>query len=244
MKVLVVAGTGTGVGKTVVTAAIAAITRAAGRRVAVVKAAQTGVAPGEPADLAVVGRLSGVDDLHELARYPEPLAPETAARHAGTGSPGMGEIAAHVTALVERDLVLIEGAGGLLVRFDEAGTTIADVAQVLGAAVLIVAGAGLGTLNVTALTAEAVRTRGLRCAGVVIGSWPDDPDITARANVTDLPVYARAPLVGALQEDSGRLWRQAFLRRARDGLAPSLGGSFNASRFAHKTARLRVEVSP
>ena len=55
--------------------------------------------------------------------------------------------------------MLIEGSGGLLVRYDPAGTTIADVAQALGAAVLIVAGAVLGTLNVTALTAEAVRSR-------------------------------------------------------------------------------------
>ncbi|MGZ4617246.1 MAG: dethiobiotin synthase [Frankiaceae bacterium] len=244
MKILVIAGTGTEVGKTVVTAAVAALARDAGRRTAVVKPVQTGVPDGEPGDLAVVGRLSGVEDLHELARYPDPLAPETAARRARSAPPGLTEITASVRGLVGRELVLIEGSGGLLVRYDPAGTTIADVAQALGAAVLIVASPSLGTLNVTALTAEAVRSRRLRCAGVVIGSWPDDPDQAARANVTDLPVYAGAPLVGALPEESGRMWRQAFLRRARDGLAPSLGGRFDAARFTQQTARPRVEVSP
>ena len=76
---LVVTGTGTEVGKTIVTAAVAALASAAGRTVAVLKAAQTGLGPGEPGDVHEVGRLSGVTDLHELARYPEPLAPATAA---------------------------------------------------------------------------------------------------------------------------------------------------------------------
>ena len=80
---LVVTGTGTGVGKTVVTAAVAALAAARGSRVAVVKPAQTGVGGDEPGDLAEVRRLAGVTDLHELARYPDPLSPAAAARHCG-----------------------------------------------------------------------------------------------------------------------------------------------------------------
>ena len=68
MSVLCVGGTDTGVGKTVVIAALAALAHEQGTSVAVVKPAQTGVAPGEPGDLADVQRLAGVDDLHELAR--------------------------------------------------------------------------------------------------------------------------------------------------------------------------------
>ncbi|MZE75958.1 AAA family ATPase, partial [Streptomyces sp. SID5475] len=68
------------------------------------------------------------------------------------------------------DLVLVEGAGGLLVRYDEEGATLADAARLLDAPVLVVAAAGLGTLNATALTAEALRARGLDCAGVLLGS--------------------------------------------------------------------------
>lgn len=82
MSVLVVTGTGTEIGKTIVTAAVAAA--AADRRVAVLKPAQTGLEPGEPGDAAEVARLAGAHvTAVELARFPEPLAPATAARRAG-----------------------------------------------------------------------------------------------------------------------------------------------------------------
>src|SRR4051794_41257427 len=103
---LVVSGTDTGVGKTVVTAALAAL---AGD-VAVVKPAQTGVAPGEPGDLDHVRALTGVTALHELARYPEPLAPATAARRAGLSPLGVGELVEYVGAL-EAGLPVVEGVG-------------------------------------------------------------------------------------------------------------------------------------
>ncbi|MER7163135.1 dethiobiotin synthase, partial [Streptomyces lydicus] len=75
MSVLYVSGTGTEIGKTVTTAAIAATALARGRSVAVLKPAQTGVAPHEPGDVAEVERLAGKVTTLELARYPEPLAP-------------------------------------------------------------------------------------------------------------------------------------------------------------------------
>src|SRR5579859_4281947 len=68
--VLVVSGTGTEVGKTVVTAAVAALAASRGDRVAVVKPAQTGEPPGPGGDLAVVRRLAGVTRTVELARFP------------------------------------------------------------------------------------------------------------------------------------------------------------------------------
>jgi len=72
----------------------------------------------------------------------------------------------------QRDLVLVEGAGGLLVRFDDTGWTVADLALRLGAPVLLVVDPGLGTLKPPALSLEALATRGIACAGVVLGSWP------------------------------------------------------------------------
>src|SRR4051812_47965235 len=115
MTLLVVTGTGTGVGKTVVTAAIAAVSRARGRSVAVVKPAQTGVTADEPGDLADVRRLAGVEDLHEYARFPDPLSPAAAAREAGQPPLDLGDAALRIRELAEeRDLVLVEGAGGLL----------------------------------------------------------------------------------------------------------------------------------
>jgi dethiobiotin synthase len=252
VTVLVVSGTGTGVGKTIVTAALAALAAARGPAdgPAVVKPAQTGVAdpperPGpaehsgpakqrdsaEEPDLAVVTRLSGVTDTHELARFPDPLSPEAAARVSGRKPLDMSAAAAYIRGLTNR-LVLVEGAGGLLVRYDPAGGTIADLAAMLDAAVLVVAGAALGTLNHTALTLEALRARGLTCAGVVIGCWPASPGLAERENLTDLAAAAGGPLAGLLPENAGALGREEFLAAARAGLSPALGGAFGSDSLA------------
>lgn len=229
---MVVTGTGTGVGKTVVTAAVAALARDRGASCTVVKPAQTGVGDDEPGDLDEVRRLAGVEDTVELARYPDPLSPAAAARRSGRRPL---DLAAVVSAVLERDrthdLVLVEGAGGLLVRFDDDGVTLADVARVLRAPVVVVAEAGLGTLNATALTLEALAGRGIELAGVVIGSWPAEPDLAARCNVRDLETLAARPLLGTLPQGAGALDRSAFLEVAREGLAPQLGGAFDPRVF-------------
>jgi dethiobiotin synthetase len=216
---LVVAGTDTEVGKTVVTAALAAMARARGLKVAVVKPAQTGLEPDEAGDVDEVCRLSGVTDVHELARLPEPLAPATAARRAGRQMKSVQQMARQIEELAGRDLVLVEGAGGLLVRFDAEAGTLADLASELGAPVLVVARSGLGTLNHTALTCEALRARGLRCAGIMLGSWPAEPDLAASCNLQDLPAYADAPLLGVMPEGAAALAGEAFLHAAEEGLA-------------------------
>jgi len=228
MSRLLVTGTGTEVGKTIVTAAVAALARAHGRSVTVVKPAQTGLAPGEESDIDVVRRLSGIDDVHELIRYDDPLAPESAARRQGVDPVPVAELARRVAALPETDLLLVEGAGGLLVRFDAAGGTAADLAVALRAAVLVVAAPGLGTLNATALTCEAARARGLECAGVVVGAWPAEPDLAARVNIDDFPAYAQVPLLGCLPAGLGGSAADDFLRVARASLAPALGGEWAA----------------
>jgi dethiobiotin synthetase len=232
MAIVVVSGTGTEVGKTVATAAVAAASLAQGLSVAVLKPAQTGVAEGEPGDAAEVARLAGPVTAAELARYPDPLAPATAARRSGLPpiTPGdVAEAAAKLAAV--HDVVLVEGAGGLLVRYDEEGSTLADVAALLRAGVLLVAPPGLGTLNSTALTAEALASRKLNCLGVVIGSWPADPDLAERCNVADLPQAAGAPLLGALPQGAAAKTPEAFRAEAPDWLAPQLGGTWDAGAF-------------
>jgi dethiobiotin synthetase len=232
VSLLIITGTGTGVGKTVTTAALAALARVRGERVAVVKPAQTGEPdgqpPGVPGDLTVVHALTGVTDLHELARYPDPLSPEAAARTAGRPPLALRRAADHIAALAEdRDRVLVEGAGGLLVRYDPMGSTIADLAAMLDAPVLVVTAAGLGTLNHTALTLEALAARKLACAGVVVGSWPARPGLAERCNLDDLAAVAGGPLAGLLPEGLGGLDPDRFLAAARNGLAPALGGTFS-----------------
>ncbi|MBO0802928.1 MAG: ATP-dependent dethiobiotin synthetase BioD [Nocardiopsaceae bacterium] len=227
--VLVVTGTGTGVGKTVATAAIATLAVARGARVAVLKPAQTGIRPGyangDVPDVDVVTRLSGVTDTHELARYPEPLSPEAAARASGLAPVSMADVADYAAKLaLDRDLVLVEGAGGLLVRYDGRGATIADLAASIGAPALIVAAAGLGTLNHVALTLEALRARHIPSAGVVIGSWPREPGLAEITNLADLEAIAREPLAGILPAGAGQLNDRDFAAMAQASLTPRLGG--------------------
>ena len=162
---IVVTGTDTGVGKTYVSAALA------DADTAYVKAAQT----GDDDDAATVRELSGADGAHARA-----LPRAARARDGRRACRRAGDHAARDRRL-RRDArsrqVIIEGAGGLLVRFG--GGTIADVAQLLDAPLIVVARAGLGTLNHTALTVEAIERRGLTCLGIVIGSWPRDPDLAS-----------------------------------------------------------------
>jgi len=235
-RILLVTGTGTEIGKTVVTAAVAALALDRGLKVAVLKPAQTGVGADEPGDADEVRRLAGEElTCVELARYPEPLAPATAAARSGLPPVTPRQSAEAAAGLAQtHDLVLVEGAGGLLVRYHQDGTTLAEVPGALTefdqeAAVLLVTTAGLGTLNTTALTAEALRARGVRLLGLVIGSWPAEPDLAARCNLADLPLVADAPLLGAVPEGAvpssgsgGVADRAAFLATARSALGDQI----------------------
>lgn len=233
MTKLLVTGTGTGVGKTIVTAALASLAVSRGQTCTVLKPAQTGVGDDEPGDLADVTRLAG-DDVRtvELARYPDPLSPAAAARRSGREPLDLAQCAAAVLE-AERgsDLVLVEGAGGLLVRFDDDGFTVADLARTLRLPVLVVVDPALGTLNATALTLEALAHRGLTLSGLVIGSWPEDPGLAERSNVADLEMLGARALLGVLPAGLGTRDRADFLATARAGLAPPLGGTFDAAAF-------------
>jgi len=209
--ILAVTGTDTGVGKTVVTAALAAAHLAAGRTVAVYKPVQTGEPPaGERrgGDTGEVERLAGAGVvLAEGARFAEPMAPIAAAAAEGHALPGIREHVAAIGHLHTRaDVVLVEGAGGLLVRLTSAGHTIADVSRAAGGRLVVVARAGLGTLNHTELTLEAAAARGVPVAGVVLGAWPADAGPIEESNADTLRrVCADAGVGwwGALPEGAG-----------------------------------------
>jgi dethiobiotin synthetase len=204
-RVLVVTGTSTDVGKTIAVAALAAAARARGERVAVCKPAQTGLAPGEPGDLDVVRRLAGDLPTAELVRYAEPLAPETAARRAGAPHLRLDELCETVEHLrTGADLVLVEGAGGILVRLAP-DLTLLDVADALAAPVVVVTDPGLGTLNHTELTVDAVRAAGLDVAGLIIGCWPARPDQAMTCNLEDLPRLTGAEVLATVPAGAGDL---------------------------------------
>lgn len=221
--VVVVTGTDTDVGKTVVTAAIAAVLAGSGRRVAVYKPAQTGVAPDEPGDVAEVTRLAGVGGS-EGVRLLAPMAPRAAAALEGAALPGLADHVAAVRDLASsHDHVLVEGAGGLLVELTQSGDTVADLARLLpDVGVVLVVRSTLGTLNHTMLTREALSRRGIRSLGIVVGSWPHEPGIV---ETTNRDVLAGLPegLLGAVPAGAPLLSAGRF-RRAAVGWLPDLLG--------------------
>ena len=206
--VIIITGTDTEVGKTVTTAAIAAALTEQGRRVHVAKPTQTGLTPGEAGDVAEVGRLAGLDAdrLHEFVRLREPLAPDAAARLEQTQIPPIDDQARRIVEIARRDdvdIVLVEGAGGLLVHLDGEGRALTDLATHLGdegvrVGFVLVVAARLGTLNVTALTAEALSRRGLDLIGYVVGSYPEHPGLAERTNLDDLADAAGAQCLGRI----------------------------------------------
>jgi dethiobiotin synthetase len=222
-RIVVVTGTDTGVGKTVATAWLA-VGAASEGTVVVVKPVQTGVGTGDVGDADEVHRLTGAA-VQEFTALEDPLAPDTAARLEGVAIPPVSEYADRVRVLAEfHDTVIVEGAGGLLVRLDTDGGTLLDLAEELetttsphvSVEVVVVSRAGLGTLNHTELTVGALRARGLEPTGLVIGAWPAEPGLAERCNRGDLPRVTGVPVVAVLPEDAGRLDREQFLAGARD----------------------------
>ncbi|GGM99891.1 dethiobiotin synthetase [Actinoplanes campanulatus] len=222
--IVLVTGTDTEVGKTIATAAIAAAAQAAGLRVAVIKPGQTGIDTGMPTDAEVVTRLAGPETVRTLAEFPEPLAPLAAAKVAGLPPLDLFDVVDAIRAEAEKhDLVLVEGAGGLLVpmgvRPSGEAWTFADLGTTLGCGMIVVARAGLGTLNHTALTLEALNRRGVP-ARVVLGAWPAEPELVHWANLGELVPH----LVGALPAGAGSMDPGVFRRSAPGWLTPALYG--------------------
>lgn len=224
-SVVIVTGTGTEVGKTIATAALACAVRSRGTDVLAVKVAQTGVDADEPGDAARIEHLTaglpeGPVAVEEFVRLGDPLAPDAAARREGATLPPVAVHAKHIGELAgEHSVVLVEGSGGLLVRLDSRGGTLADLATALrykgiSTGVLLVARAGLGTLNEAALTAEALAHRKLPLIGVVIGDWPADPGLAERSNLEDLPRVTGARLLGRIPNGVGSLLPAEFAAAA------------------------------
>ena len=211
MTVVIITGTGTGVGKTIATAALASCAR----DIAVCKPVQT----GDDDDLAEIARLSGVCESVSVARYPDALAPVAAAAAAGRSLPSADQIIDAVRS-VDRPgrLTLVEGAGGLLVELAAGGFTVRDLAVDLAAPVLVVCEAGLGTLNHTALTLEALENKGISCVGLVIGSWPASPGAAEEFNRGALE--ALAPVRAVLPAGAAALSRADFAVMAGNAFDP------------------------
>ncbi len=179
-----VTGTGTEVGKTVVAATVARTAADAGRAVAVFKPAVSGLDAGGEADHALLRRAAGSpqsDDEIAPYRYAAPVSPHLGAELAGETIDPERLRAAAAHAAGGADVLVVEGVGGFLVplRLDY---SVADFARELGLPVVIAAAAGLGTINHTLLTIEAVRAAGLDPVAVVLTPWPPEPSLIERSN--------------------------------------------------------------
>lgn len=211
-RFIIITGTDTDVGKTITTAALSVALEERGLTVAIVKPVQTGVKADDAGDIDEVVRLSGNTFVHEFVRLEAALAPESAAILELVELPTVAELGARIRK-IEADAVMIEGAGGLLVRMDLEGGTIRDLARDLRAEVVIVGREGLGTLNHFQLTVDSLRTVDVE-AHLVIGSYAYDPGFAEQSNRVDLPRVTGLPIDGRIPEGAGKLSREQFRARA------------------------------
>lgn len=214
--IIFVTGTGTDIGKTVVTAALASRYRGHGYDVVVAKPVQTGGPTGH-GDIFTVRALTDVD-VAEYVRYPEPLAPNLAARRAGVVQVERGELVDWVRQLDDPErVVLVEGAGGLLVRLAD-DFTLANIAADVGAPIIVVTSLGLGSLNWAELTVREAQRRGLQVAGLIGGSMPANPDLATQLNIEELEKVTGVRLWGCIPQGAGAMDVKAFSGGSRNWL--------------------------
>jgi dethiobiotin synthetase len=190
---LLVTGTDTGVGKTVVAAAVISALRGRGLPVRALKPLITGLDdppdPAWPLDHELLARAGGhAADEVMLLGYGPPVSPHLAAELSGEPV-RPGELERRIRAAArDGEVLVVEGVGGLLVPIAP-GYDVRSLAVALALPLVVVARPGLGTINHTLLTLEAARGRGLRVAGVVLNPWPDEPgeiELSNRSTIEEL----------------------------------------------------------
>jgi dethiobiotin synthetase len=220
---LFVTGTDTGVGKTVLSAALLAAMRAAGEPVRAHKPVLTGLdeldAPNIwPPDHVLLGAAAGMDHA-EVAplRFGPAASPQLAAQMTGA-RPHPRALLDAARAGAARASVVVEGVGGLLVPLAE-DYLVCDLARELGLPVVIAARPGLGTINHSLLTVRAARAAGLELAAVVLTRWPRHPSPLERSNrdtigrlgevdVEVLPALAGPDLAALARAGEDLPWRR------------------------------------
>jgi dethiobiotin synthetase len=181
---LFVTGTDTGVGKTIVSAALVAAMASEGERVSAYKPAVTGTGeePGAwPQDHELLAQMAGMTP-EEVAplRYAPAVSPHLAAAMAGERIDPT-ELLEHARALAQKGTLIVEGVGGLLVPFSN-DFAVRELAVELALPLLIAARPGLGTINHTLLTLQAARAAGLEVRAVVLTPWQQKPSTLEQSN--------------------------------------------------------------
>lgn len=212
MRGLFVTGTDTGVGKSIVAAAICAGLAARGERVAAYKPVVTGTDDDPNGDwppdhellaaAASAGQSPG--DVTPITFGP-PVSPHYATELAGTGPLDPAELVAAARRAAEAgDVLVVEGVGGLMVPLTP-GYLVRDLAVDLGLPVVIAARTGLGTISHALLTVEAARAAGLTVAGLVMTPWPAEPEPIERSNRETVERLAGVAVAGLPETAPDRL---------------------------------------
>jgi dethiobiotin synthetase len=199
-----IAGTDTGVGKTVITGGLAGFYRQLGMRVGVMKPIESGckrLKDGlHPQDAFFLKKMSSSPDaLDQIVPYrlELPLTPSVAAEMEGIEI-DLKEVARIYQQLeCNYDLMLVEGAGGLLAPLYKRSTSV-DLVRLLGLPMIVVARNTLGTINHTLLTVEHARQRGLTLLGIIINNCDPDPDVSSETNPEVIKQLSGLPLLGVI----------------------------------------------
>ena len=236
MQGLFITGTGTGVGKTIVSAALLAAMAAEGQPVRAYKPVVTGLEdPSEiaargawPADHELLGAMAGMrpEEVAPL-RYGPAVSPHLAAQLAGeridparliaaASLIGAGESSAAGEATRAPGSLIAEGVGGLLTPLSD-DYTVCDLAVALGLPVLIAASSGLGTINHTLLTLHVARAAGLRVRAVVLTPWPPAASTMERSNRETIGRIGEVQVAGLRLVEAPR--RPALARAGAELLA-------------------------
>jgi dethiobiotin synthetase len=179
-RVVFITGTDTAVGKTAITALLLAHAQSEKINVRALKPFSS----GDRGDAALLEALQSSAFAVNFFHYPEPLSPWSAARLAKQ-CVSLSEVLSRIAAHQEQcDLLLIEGAGGLLTPIGE-GFTAADIIVECSAETVVVAADRLGVLNHTRLTAEALRARSVRNLKIALVEQAA-ADVSRKTNLTDL----------------------------------------------------------
>jgi len=205
-----VTGTDTGVGKTLVACALLEALRAAGRRAVGMKPVAAGSERGRWADVDALSQASGVRAPPRAVNpyaFEPAIAPHLAARKAGIAIDLANIVAAFRELGALADVVVVEGAGGLLVPLGER-ETMADLARALQVPAVLVVGMRLGCLNHALLTRAALAACGVPCAGWVANCCAPEMEELA-GNVGTLAERLDCPLLGEIPYRPGLAPRDA-----------------------------------
>ncbi len=203
---LLITGTDTGVGKTMVGCALAFALKVRGLRVGVMKPVETGCAPGtdglQPADaIALRASASAGHPLEVICpyRYPSPLAPAAAAEIDGLAPPDPEQIRRLFERIaMDSDVVLVEGAGGIAVPLTW-NFNYADLAATLDLGVILVVANRLGCLNSALLSIEYARSRHLRINGYILNDTEPLSSPATRSNAESLSRLTEVPALGSVR---------------------------------------------